>query len=91
MYYTCGGRKRKNGCTNKPIKRDWIEEKVIDSVALMCQALDAEKLKEDANKIIREMKRNQDHGERATRGCLPRKEKETNIVGSIARMGGNKA
>ena|GEM_PF-3363320 len=92
VYYTCGGRKRKNGCTNKPIKRDWIEEKVIDSVALMCQALDAEKLKEDANKIIREMKRNQDQERERHEALLAQKRREeTNIVGSIARMGGNKA
>lgn len=92
VYYTCSGRKRKNGCTNKPIARDWIEEKAIECVAAMCDALDAEKLMEDANRILKKMRDDQDQERKRQEALLAQKRREeTNLVSSIARMGGNRA
>ena len=31
-YYKCGSAKRKKGCTKKAVKKDWIEEKVVQTV-----------------------------------------------------------
>lgn len=91
VYYACSGRKKKNGCTMRPILKDWVEEHVIEAVLELIGKLDAEMITERCNAIVKALL--QDQAQEITRQrtiLADFQKREKNLMETLEKGGFNR-
>lgn len=92
LYYTCGGKKRKNGCTANAVRKDWIEEEALKCIVKMCSQLNLRELTEKVNARVKDLMKEQNKEIAAHEKLLAKlKKEEANLIDAISQMGFNRS